>query len=268
MRETDFYFSTQDHAAMTGIASHADTHNAATIYNVTERLGSLQQSLSRRIFAVGSDLQPVWDRPLPVSNYSFSTNGAIDGLTAAFVRPRSQAAMIEKMMGRGTSGNHVAEPYRHPILELRITADHIAVELIMSPYAWWDQRNFVGKLRVERHRDALRSLLCDAQDSFYLGFWSGESLSDVHLSCRQLLRGRFLEEWFGTFAAEHDWFRIGVWYEPDHRTMSQDNILAELSRRAVALTRLYSFFAWTSENNFHSLINTGRPAAQSGYASA
>lgn len=268
MRENDFYFSKQDHDAMNGIAARPDAHNATTVYSVTERLNSLQRSLSRRIFAVGSDLQPVWDRPHAISNYSFATNGAIDGLTAAFVRPRSQAALIEKMMGRGTSGVHVAEPYRHPVLELRVTANHLVVELIMSPYAWWDQRNFVGKMRVERHRDMLRSLLCDAEDSFYLGFWNGEALGDVHLTCRQLLRGRFLEEWFGTFAAEHDWFRIGMWYEPDHRAMSQENILLELSRRIVSLTKLYSFFAWTSENNFHSFINTGRRGLQTGYASA
>ena len=38
------------------------------------------------------------------------------------------------------------DTYRHPVIELRLTPDQFAIELILSPYAWLDQQNLIGKL--------------------------------------------------------------------------------------------------------------------------
>lgn len=264
MLQNDYFFTAAEHEALRDIRSYPEAL-PSSVLTIADRFTGLQRSLSRRISATGSELQPCWSRGTPVNNYSFSANCNISGLSFAFLRPRAQAVTIEKMMGRGANGLHQAEPYRHPVIEVRVTPEHFAIEIIMSPYAWWDQRNFVGKLRIARHVEALRSLLGEGMDSLHIGFWSGAELCDSHLTCRQIMRGKFMEEWFGTFAAEHDWFRIGVWYPVEDRALTYENTLPELSRKVMLLAKLYKYLAWTSENNFHSFVNSGRHSLKNGH---
>jgi hypothetical protein len=152
--------------------------------------------------------------------------------------------------GVGASAN--ADIYRHPVIELRITPENFAIELIMSPLSWWDQRNLIGKLSVARHRDTLRGILQQLDGDYRFGFWDGTSLNDMHLTHRQLLRGNILEEWMGTFSDSQDWMRVGVWYEPEDPALDADSILNECVHRIVALYKLYTFMLWTSNNNFQS----------------
>ncbi|MBL8134796.1 MAG: hypothetical protein JNL42_23250 [Anaerolineae bacterium] len=255
------YFSKAEHQSLHSRLSASDLPPSPHFRSIIERMNHLQFGLSRRLSMMGSDLQPSWERKLPVSTYSFASGGSIDGLAFAFSRPRAHAALIEKLMGRSANLAAAADPCRHPVLEVRLDADQFVVELIMSPLARWDQRNIAGKMRVERHREGFRSLLRSCPEDMIIGFWHGEALQDAFLTSRQILRGRFLEEWFGTFAAEHEWLRIGVWRTPEHPNLAQDRILTEVFGAAAALARIYQFFAWSSENDFHSFLGSGKKSA-------
>jgi hypothetical protein len=172
-------------------------------------------------------------------------------LTLPYLRSKEQGILVERLMGRDNS-DVSGDIYRHPVNELRITPENFAIELIMSPLSWWDQRNLIGKLAVARHRENMRGVLQRIDGDYRFGFWDGTHLSDMHLTSRQLLRGNILDEWMSTFSDGQDWLRVGVWYEPDDPALNDDRILSEVVGRVVALEKLYTFMLWTSNNNFQS----------------
>ncbi len=241
------YFTKTDHETFTS----QPTRDIQPVY---DKFYELHRSVYRRIRDHNYDLHPHWNKAALISQHSASCSNEIAGLSLPYLRSREQGALVERLMGRDTVGvSDNPEAYRHPVIELRITPEHFAVELIMSPLSWWDQRNFIGKLAIDRHRDTLRGIIQNNVDGDYrFGFWDGVELSDMHLTCRQLLRGNILDEWMSTFADGQDWLRIGVWYEPEASQLSTDNILNEIVGRVIALYQLYTFMLWTSNNNFQS----------------
>jgi hypothetical protein len=129
--------------------------------------------------------------------------------------------------------------------------DYFAIELILSPYAWWDQQNFIGKFELERHRQSLRQLFFRFGADYRFGFWGGEASNDMHLTPWQLLQGRVMNEWIDTFADGQDWLRFGSWYEPENEALSRGSIVGEVSQRVGELYNLYDYILWSSNNNYH-----------------
>ena len=239
------YFTRHDHDTLASLP----TRDAAQ--EVYEKFGELHRTLYRRMRDHNYDLHPHWNKAAQVSNRSASCSGEIIGLSLPYLRSKEQGVLVERLMGRD-GVDLSADIYRHPVIELRITPENFAIELIMSPLSWWDQRNLIGKLTVARHRDSLRTFLQHMDGEYCFGFWDGTALSDMHLTNRQLLRGSFLDDWMSTFADGQDWLRIGMWYEPEDPVLYTDSILNEVVQRVVALQKLYTFMLWTSNNNFQS----------------
>lgn len=183
-----------------------------------------------------------------VSPTSAACATAFEGQTLHYFRSKEQAMLVERLMGRDSHNpQHQIEIHRHPTIEIRLTPMQIAIELIVAPAAWWDQRNLIGKLRIERHREAFRALLGKLERDYVIGFWSGTALADEHVTPRHLLHGSLLNEWMATFHDGQDCLRVGAWLEPD---ISGDDLLRESLARIETLYSLYEFIAWTSNNNF------------------
>lgn len=240
------YFSQLDHDTLASLPAQV-----APTQEVFDKLAELHRTLYRRMRDHNYDLHPHWNKAGLISSHSGACNGEINGLALPYLRSREQGVLVERLMGR-EGADLSADIYRHPVIELRITPENFAIELIMSPQSWWDQRNLIGKLTVARHRETLRNILQRIDGDYRFGFWDGVHLSDMHLTSRQLLRGTFLDEWMGTFADGQDWMRVGVWYEPLDPALNADNILNEVVTRMVALEKLYTFMLWSSNNNFQS----------------
>ncbi|MEP7290190.1 MAG: hypothetical protein ABI835_00350 [Chloroflexota bacterium] len=238
------YFTQHDHDTLTSQPT-GDTQE------VFDKFGELHRTLYRRIRDHNYDLHPHWNKAQLISNHSGACSSAINGLSLPYTRSKEQGVLVERLMGREGS-DLSADIYRHPVIELRITPEHFAIELIMAPQSWWDQRNLIGKLTVARHRDTMRGILQRIDGDYRFGFWDGVQLSDMHLTSRQLLRGNILDEWMSTFSDGQDWLRVGVWYEPLSAALYTDTILNEVVERVVALEKLYTFMLWTSNNNFQS----------------
>jgi hypothetical protein len=240
------YFSHDDFSVLT-------SSPAQDMQSVYDKFVELHKALHRRMRDHNWDLHPNWDQNGMFVGRSAACSNNFVGLSLPYLRSREQAQLVERLMGRENSGmpQHV-DVHRHPVVELRLTPEHFAVELVLSPTAWWDQRNLIGKLSVNRHREAFRALLQRMDGEYHFGFWDGIHLSDVHLTNRQLLRGSILEEWMSTFSDGQDWLRVGVWYEPENPSLSTSAIFSELTGRIAALYGLHTFMLWTSNNNFHS----------------
>ena len=134
---------------------------------------------------------------------------------------------------------------------MRLTPEHFVIELVLSPKAWWDQQNFIGKLELPQHRTTFRNLLRGLDRDYRLGFWGGTHLSDMHLTVNHLLYGRVLDEWMNTFSDRQDWLRIGKWYSHQDPELDDAVIQNETFNALKALHPLYNFILWTSNNNFH-----------------
>ncbi|MBK8139307.1 MAG: hypothetical protein KA401_00565 [Anaerolineae bacterium] len=171
-------------------------------------------------------------------------------LVFAYVRIHSEAQLVEKMIGlRSTE----IDLQRHPLIELRLTERHLALELVLSPHAWWDQRNLIGKLSVRRHHDELRELLLALPQEMILGHWHGAALSDQHLTLRHLRSPRVMDAWLQTFSDGRDPIRIGIWQEAS--AINGPDAVADLFEAAQSLYGVYRFLAWTGRNDFQAFYN-------------
>lgn len=248
------YFSQEDFSSL----------NASTpqdLQPLYDKFVDLQNSLTRRMRDHNWDLHPHWDRNRMLVGRSAAASGQFAGLALPYLRSREQAHQVERLMGRDGIDSPVnVDIHRHPVIELRLTPEHFAIELVLAPSAWWDQRNLIGKLSVARHRDSFRSILQRMDGDYRFGFWDGIHLSDAHLTNRQLLRGSILDEWMSTFSDGQDWLRVGVWYEPNHPVLNSTTLLNDITQRIAALHGLYTFMLWTSNNNFHSFYKGNLPS--------
>ena len=256
------YFTYQDHASLAPHSSNSvnGDNDRQLVY---DKFSELHRALHGRLRDHSYDLHA------SNSNAPVLVDGSVTGpcygqtLVLPYLRSREHALVVERMMGRDRQTLKTdVQLSRHPVIELRLTPAHFSVELVVSPEAWLDQQNLVGKLGIQRHRETFRGLLQRTDGDFRLGFWSGSELSDMHLTTRQLSRGNNLQEWMSTFADGQDWLRMGIWYAPEAPELDTQHILRELVDRIGALYRVYNFLLWTSNNDFLSFYGKGyqRPA--------
>jgi len=119
------YFSLQDHHIL-------DTVDP-TMTPAYHKFLRLQEQLTAEIENTPFELHVV----TPISNESVSTRRADDVLALQYGRSETTALSVERRMGSDESQPEVR---RHATIELRISQAHFAVELILSPDAWWDQQ--------------------------------------------------------------------------------------------------------------------------------
>lgn len=215
-----------------------------------ERFTSLHQALLAQIDTNNIDLHPLKPNH-PVTQNSVCTVELQNTICTQYTRTRGEALVVERLMGREEVATiHNVEARRHPVIELRLLPDYLVLELVLSPDAWWDQENLVGKLTVSRHKQTYHGLLRQYRAAYRMGFWRGTHLSNMHLTAAQFQHPRIMQEWMSTFEPSKDWFRLGIWYAHDDERLEPDSIGAELLREIQHLYALYEHFAWTSDNNY------------------
>ncbi|MBC7810625.1 MAG: hypothetical protein H7175_05730 [Burkholderiales bacterium] len=246
------------HSMIEGIGNlnpqgHTSAHSEQEAHPNYGKLLALHKGLYSRIRNHHLNLHATSQKSAIITNQSVTSPRCDEVLALSYFRSSDQARLVESLMGIDdlvASGS--VDTYRHPVIELRLTPEHFAVELILTPFAWWDQQNFIGKLAVNHHRKAFRTLLRGLDNHFRFGFWDGVKLNDMHLMTWQLLRGNILDEWMATFADGQDCLRVGMWYTPDDPALDDANIVNEAFDQVKALYELYQFMVWTSDNNFRS----------------
>lgn len=246
------YFTQHDHNSLLGIHTLNQVETTG-LERVHRRMFDLHRKLYPCLRTHDLDLQP-HDETALVSQNSSSTPFPTDAMTLIYRRGDNEARVVERMMGRDAlmSGIDI-EAHRHPVLELRLTPQHFAIELVAGPDAWYDQENFIGKMSVDQHRAKFYNLLTELGDDYVLGFWSGMHLDDMHLKTEKLPPARILFEFINTFAAGRDYLRIGRWYESGDGALDASNIANEVLGSIRKLYSLYQFAAWATDNNFHSI---------------
>jgi hypothetical protein len=249
-------FSYQNHTAMQDVTGD-DTGYLPHVENTVEKLSQLHEKLYPQLINHGLDLYPS-KKQMNVVFESASTSTKRGVIALQYMRTHSQAIRVERLMGRDETSNNGIESRRHPTIEVRLTPEHLTVELILSPYAWWDQQNFVGKLSIDRHHTRFYELLKKLDGETKVGYWRGVQLDEMYVKVDQLYRQHIWDEWISTFDAGKDWFRVGVWYTPESEALSQENILAELVGQIRGLYTIYEALIWSSDNNYREFYNSSK----------
>ena len=233
--------------------SHKDGELLASgaVSELYDRLERLHKKLADQLKGRDYELYPYTDTDgafIHTSSVSTMKSGGM--LTIQYMRSSQQAINVERLMGRDevlTSGDFV--PLHHPVIELRLTPEHFAIELVMSPDAWWDQQNLAGKLSIARHRREFFQILHPLEEA-RLGYWQGTHLDDMHVEGSRFQFTRVLTEWMSTFAPGKDWFRVGMWYSLEHFAFTEETIHEEVSKQISMLNTVYHALLWRSDNNF------------------
>ncbi len=243
------YFTREDHLALLSADVNDHYDESGGVQGIYRRLLSLHKSISSRLHKHGVELHPAYPKAVAGNSAAASSDDVV--MSLAYMRPPSNARTIEGIMGRDeltTSGE--IDPRRHPVIEIRLTPHAFTVELVVSPMARQDQKNFAGKLFVDEHRAALFEMLYDSDTEYVLGFWNGLNVDDMHINTGHLPPARVLHEWIGTFAAGRDYLRIGAWYDAGDERLNEHNIVNEVYQRVRELYQIYEFIGWTSNNDF------------------
>jgi hypothetical protein len=245
------YFTKSDHLAVLSTQADSAQGNVA-LERIHKQMTQLHRELYPRLKKDSINLHPDSTVPAGVNLKTAATSFRSDVMTLTYMRSKAEAETAERLMGRdGLEIAHEIESHRHPVIEVRITPDNFVVELMMSPDAWCDQRNFVGKISIPQHRSRLYELFSDLKGDYKIGFWSGTHLSETHLTTTKLPPAHIFAEYFTTFAAGRDWFRMGSWFEPEADALSEDSIVATIYQNIRELYTIYDFLLWSGQNNFH-----------------
>lgn len=248
------YFTPEDFASLDG-ASAAELLNAAAFLPLRQRFLELHLRLSTQFRTHNLPLQIYDSHPLRAQSVAAGL-GYTPVLAVDYLRPEDKSRAVERVMGRDDFANQRIEAERHPAIELRLTRETFALELVVPPSARIDQENLVGKLRVERQRLQFFEALGRLDRGFCLGYWRGLHLSEMHLTGHYFRQPSILKEWLDTFDAGRDWLRLGLWYSPQAAELDAEFLVPTLTLRIKALYRVYEEIAWTSANDYREFFRT------------
>lgn len=214
------------------------------------KLLDLHEALVARMRLRDIDLTPYHQDGAMLINKSVVTHQETPHiLTLSYFRAPDQAKRVEDLMDIMDKDTTI-DICRHPVIEIRLTPESFSVELVLSPFAWWDQQNLVGKLEIDRQQHLLRQIVSEMDTSYCFGFWEGLHLSEMHLTSWELAQSGVLREWMNTFADGVDWLRFGKWYALDNECLDESCIVDEVMDRINELYRVYEFILWSSNNNY------------------
>jgi hypothetical protein len=221
------------------------------IQKASKNLQQLHEKIYAQVTSHNMDLHILTSAKSAVVPTSASAVKNGGTLSVAYLRQKATALTVERLMGREEVASiNTLESHRHPVIEIRLGSENLALELILSPDAWWDQQNLKGKLSVARHRHEMYELLFKLADNFCMGFWRGAHLSEMHLTANQFQHPRIMDEWMSTFEPGADWWRMGVWYDYNDEALSEEKIVETLVNNMRPLYAIYGWLAWTGDNNF------------------
>ncbi len=247
-------FTAEDRDILVGATPEALLTSVA-LQALRDRMHDLHQAIASQLRLHNFDLHIMHEKESVTVN-SVATVETTETLSVQYLRPKGQAMNVERLMGREEVASlHNVQARFHPVIEVRLIPDHLCVELLVAPDAWFDQQNFIGKLNVPRHRSTFYTLLRDFDEHYCTGFWRGTHLSNMHLTAPQFQHPRIMNEWLSTFETSLDWLRLGIWYDYDDQRIADDQIETTIVHNIRALYDVYQFILWHADNDYRAFYN-------------
>jgi hypothetical protein len=199
------------------------------------------------------DLHPHWHKPNIVSTWYIGRIEQIWFMKLRYLRSRAQVQAVEQMMAIPKPLDYSETQYtKHPMLDIRIDSEYLAIELLLTDQAWWDAQNF--KHKVEGHDEERRQFIQILQSlghDYIFGGWPDSSKPQLITTAADLADEKRFMKWLTSFKPGWNWLRLGIWYN-DHSDfrLTTARIVEEILYRFKQLYPVYQFLLWTPENNY------------------
>ncbi len=248
----DAFFGPDDHAVFARECVASSRYDQQR-KRVRDKFLALHEALYPEMQQRGWDLHPHWHAPNIVSTWAIGRVEQIWFMKLRYLRSRQDVKRLETLMGVPAPLDYAETQYtKHPMLDVRIDSRFVAVELLVTEWAWWDAQNFKRKLghdAAERERffEMLRGLGRD----FVFGGWPDSRKPELITNAADLAEEAALSAWLNRFEPGLDWLRLGVWYPgPDDFRLTTGHFAAEVLHRFEQLYPVYQFLLWTPRNNY------------------
>jgi hypothetical protein len=257
LQPDDPFFSLQDHAAFTEdkvTSSRFDKERQ----RVRDQFLALHDVLYPEIRRQELEIHPHWHKPNIVSTWYIGRVEQIWFMKLRYLRSRAQVQAVEKMMGIPKPLDYTETQYtKHPMMDIRIDSRYLAIELLVTEWAWWDAQNF--KYKIERHEAERRKFIQILQSlghDYIFGGWPDTSKPELITTAADLANADQLLGWLSKFEPGTSWLRLGIWYDvrttPDDFRLRTGRIVGEILHRFEQLYPAYQFLLWSPDNDYQS----------------
>jgi hypothetical protein len=252
LQTSEPFFSQEDHATFASDKVASSRYDKER-QNVRDKFLALHEALYPEMKRADLDLHPHWHAPNIVSTWYIGRIEQIWFMKLRYLRSRADVLAIEQMMGLPKPLDYSETQYtKHPMMDIRIDSEYLAIELLLTDQAWLDAQNF--KRKVEEHkteRQRLVRLLQSLGHDYIFGGWPDTSKPDLITTAADLADEGRLFDWVSKFEPGFDWLRFGIWYTAyDDFRLAAGRIVEEILHRFKQLYPVYRFLLWTPENNF------------------
>jgi hypothetical protein len=220
---------------------------------VRDKFLALHALLYPEIQRRGWNLHPHWHAPNIVSTWYIGRVEQIRFMKLRYLRSGDDVKALEGLMGVPAPLDHTETQYtKHPMIDVRIDDSFIAVELLLTQWAWWDAQNFKRKIvGYAAERERFIQLLRELGHDYIFGGWPDTQKPDLVTTAADLADDDRLLDWLAAFEPGADWLRLGIWYrDPADLRLHAGRIPAELLYRFAQLYPVYQFLLWSPRNNY------------------
>jgi hypothetical protein len=148
------------------------------------------------------------------------------------------------------------------MIAMRIDKEGFAVELFVSDKAWVDGQNLKNRLQENaQQRTLLRKLLAELGGEHTLrlshyvrseeGYAHYEEL--VRAKASRLVNVGMLNSTMDKYKPGGHDLRLGIYYKPEDKRLSSENIASEILARIEQLYPVYAFLSWSPKNDYRTV---------------
>jgi hypothetical protein len=248
----DPFFACLDHATFTSSKVTSSRYDKER-QRIRDKFLALHDVLYPKMKREGLDLHPHWHDPNIVSTWYIGRIKQIWFMKLRYLRSRAEVQAVEEMMGVPKPLDYSETQYtKHPMMDVRIDSEYLAIELLVTDKAWLDAQNF--KRKVERHkikRQQFIRILQGLGHDYIFGGWPDTSKPNLIKTAADLANEEELLDWLSEFDPGYSWLRLGIWYtDTEDFRLTTGRIVDEVLYRFKQLYPVYKYLLWTPDNNF------------------
>ncbi len=248
------FFTSADFVIFSDAYATDPAHDAKRV-RVREKLAGLHQQIYPEMRARRWDLYPHSNPGALISPAHISPTAArIEFMMLRYSKPET----VVKLLKRET-GEDFSHWYGNAMLDIRVNARGLAVELFISNKAHADGENFKNKLvhGAPRKRH-LRQLCAELGGDYMLTLFESVRREDGSFSQREVLGARcsrlvnlgVLEATLAKYAPTVQHLSIATRYGGNHPRLETEQLASEILYRLGQLYPVYQFVSWLPRNDY------------------
>jgi hypothetical protein len=266
MTKDGLFFSPADYAVFdNGLGTNAEYDGERE--RVKDKLVLLHREIYPTIRENKWDLHPHWMAQWLISASRISpATPRIDFITLRYSKPETTIKLMKKELFED-----FGHFYANAMIAARVDKGGFAVELFVSEKAWVDGQNLKNRLQASaEERGHFRNLLAElgGEHTFRLshfvrseeGFARHEEL--LRAKASRLVNIGMLNATMEKYKPGGHDLRLGIYYKPDDKRLSAENIAGEVLARLAQLYPIYAFISWSPKNDYRTVQNAHQKSSR------